>query len=399
VHFTSKSFDPEGDPLTYYWDFGDGGISYQEDPTHFYDEPGSYNVNLTVTDDSDASDIDNITVNVIQYRIEFPDENTASGTQGNRPFSKSVLIRNNGTHSALINFSVEEEDDNWLSISRKNITLKAGESRFVSVTIAITENARMGINEKIFIAEAGGKEFRGSIFIDVIKEYEVSIKKPIIQTVKAGDIAQYTLELTNGGSDEDTFEIRITSFPAGWTVDINQKTTVLITAKAGRNGYFTVNINVPGGETSGEFTVSVRASSVDDPSTFDTMDIKVNVEGSADENGDDGIESRYIIALLAVVILVILVIMLSRRGDATQYAEDEYEEEGFGEEDEGSEEWDEPTPRKRKPPATITREETAKPKPRILKCPKCGTLLEVPTTKRPITIECPGCGARAHIKK
>lgn len=36
--------------LTYLWDFGDGGISAQSNPTHTYATAGSYNVSLTVTD-------------------------------------------------------------------------------------------------------------------------------------------------------------------------------------------------------------------------------------------------------------------------------------------------------------------------------------------------------------
>jgi PKD repeat protein len=37
------------DPLTYSWDFGDGGSSTAENPTHIYAAPGSYTVTLTST--------------------------------------------------------------------------------------------------------------------------------------------------------------------------------------------------------------------------------------------------------------------------------------------------------------------------------------------------------------
>ena len=55
VQFTgSASTDPEGDPLTYEWDFGDGSPrSSEDDPTHTYEDNGVYNARLTVDDGFD----------------------------------------------------------------------------------------------------------------------------------------------------------------------------------------------------------------------------------------------------------------------------------------------------------------------------------------------------------
>ena len=51
VSFTgSASSDPDGDPLTHQWQFGDGGTSTSADPTHAYVLPGTYDAVHTVTD-------------------------------------------------------------------------------------------------------------------------------------------------------------------------------------------------------------------------------------------------------------------------------------------------------------------------------------------------------------
>jgi len=50
VSFTSSATDPDGDELTYWWDFGDGESSSGANPTHAYADDGRYEVNLTVTD-------------------------------------------------------------------------------------------------------------------------------------------------------------------------------------------------------------------------------------------------------------------------------------------------------------------------------------------------------------
>ncbi len=54
----SGSHDPDGDPLTYAWDFGDGGTTTEAMPAHSYAEAWVYDVCLTVNDgvaDSDAA--------------------------------------------------------------------------------------------------------------------------------------------------------------------------------------------------------------------------------------------------------------------------------------------------------------------------------------------------------
>ena len=44
------AFTNESDIGSYVWDFGDGQSSMESDPTHLYDSPGTYQVDLTVTD-------------------------------------------------------------------------------------------------------------------------------------------------------------------------------------------------------------------------------------------------------------------------------------------------------------------------------------------------------------
>ena len=46
------SMDPDGVIITYEWDFGDGENGVGQDVTHTYTSPGTYNVKLTVTDNS-----------------------------------------------------------------------------------------------------------------------------------------------------------------------------------------------------------------------------------------------------------------------------------------------------------------------------------------------------------
>jgi PKD repeat protein len=56
VRFTgSGSSDPDGDALSYAWDFGDGGGSSAADPSHAYTANGVYDATLTVNDGRGAA--------------------------------------------------------------------------------------------------------------------------------------------------------------------------------------------------------------------------------------------------------------------------------------------------------------------------------------------------------
>src|SRR5258708_4892414 len=53
--FVATASDPDHDPLTYAWDFGDGATASNADPTHIYRSQGRFPVALTVADNRGAS--------------------------------------------------------------------------------------------------------------------------------------------------------------------------------------------------------------------------------------------------------------------------------------------------------------------------------------------------------
>jgi glucose/arabinose dehydrogenase len=60
----SGSTDPDGDALSYEWDFGDGTGSSERDPEHTYTERGTYTARLTVSDGRGLSDTETVTIAV-----------------------------------------------------------------------------------------------------------------------------------------------------------------------------------------------------------------------------------------------------------------------------------------------------------------------------------------------
>ncbi|GGM33212.1 ThuA domain-containing protein [Dactylosporangium sucinum] len=91
VSFTGSATDAEGDnPLTYAWDFGDGGTAATANATHTYTAPGNFTATLTVTDARGAKGY--ATVNV---RVEAP--NTSCFGARSDDFLGSTLDRTKWT--------------------------------------------------------------------------------------------------------------------------------------------------------------------------------------------------------------------------------------------------------------------------------------------------------------
>jgi PKD repeat protein len=62
VQFSAAGSDPDGDALTYAWEFGDGSTSFVQNPTHTYTAAGTYTAKVTVTDARGLTASDTIVV-------------------------------------------------------------------------------------------------------------------------------------------------------------------------------------------------------------------------------------------------------------------------------------------------------------------------------------------------
>ena len=58
------SYDPEGFPLTYAWDFGDGTNGFGETVVHKYSKDNNFKIILTVTDEEDLEKTDTIIIKI-----------------------------------------------------------------------------------------------------------------------------------------------------------------------------------------------------------------------------------------------------------------------------------------------------------------------------------------------
>ena len=106
VNFSSAgSNDPDGTPLTYLWDFDDGTpTSTAPNPSHTFTAAGTYDVTLTVTDESGDSAVDTVRVVVGNQRpvvtIEIPENGKIADFGDKIPYKISVVDPDGGSTGA-----------------------------------------------------------------------------------------------------------------------------------------------------------------------------------------------------------------------------------------------------------------------------------------------------------
>ncbi|HEX6023794.1 MAG TPA: ThuA domain-containing protein [Solirubrobacter sp.] len=98
VSFSATGTDPDGDPLTYSWNFGDSGTSTAQNPSHTYTSAGTFNAVVTVSDGRGGTGSATVPVTVIADGENQNPTVTASRTPtGNVRVGIPISFSANGT--------------------------------------------------------------------------------------------------------------------------------------------------------------------------------------------------------------------------------------------------------------------------------------------------------------
>jgi len=86
VQFTGNKSTDDKEVTSYFWDFKDGSTATEANPSHTFDEAGTYEVELTVEDEEGLSDTTGVTIAVRAAKNEAPVANiTVDKTSGEAP--------------------------------------------------------------------------------------------------------------------------------------------------------------------------------------------------------------------------------------------------------------------------------------------------------------------------
>ena len=155
VQFIDNSSDVDGNIVSWFWDFGDGVNSTERNTSHRYNDSGTYNVSLTVTDDSNATNTTKKQITINQPPVpEF--DFTISGLTVCVNASKSIDPDGNIVHYKW-DFGDGEEreglevEHTYTKPGRYTITLTVTDNSGITNTLSKSINIQAGIPSEIII--------------------------------------------------------------------------------------------------------------------------------------------------------------------------------------------------------------------------------------------------------
>jgi len=261
----SGSYDPDGDPLTYAWDFGDGATGTGINPTHVYTAGGTYTVTLVVNDGkvnsepstttaditevndppvADAAPDQTVIVDevvtfhasgsydidgtIIAYDWDFGDGNTGTGVTTTHAYGMAgtytviLTVTDNGglTDTDTVIVTVTEVADNFMHVADIEMSIKtktAGRNIFTSAIATVT------------IVDANSAPVEGVTVYGHWSELTSDSDSGI--TDASGEVALTSDRVKNGSSGTFTFTIDNLE-KSGWEYNpsSNEETSDSITA-------------------------------------------------------------------------------------------------------------------------------------------------------------------------
>jgi len=148
----SGSYDPDGDPLSYFWDFEDGANSTEKFPIHVYDSPGVYTAELTVSDgsfqDSDSGQI-NVTPSPIQPALNGTTTNV-SVTNNEPSVGQISTTPVNISGDTTVNVTAQASDFNSYNHIIRLLATITGPDSVADSPILLTLDSETNISHAVY---------------------------------------------------------------------------------------------------------------------------------------------------------------------------------------------------------------------------------------------------------
>lgn len=188
VAFTGTNSTDDKDIVKYSWNFKDGASSSSPNPSHTFDEAGTYQVKLTVEDDEGLTDTSTVTINVATENEAPVAKANANPKSGTAPLTVSFNAGSSTDDNGIQSYSWDFKDGD--SSSQKNPQHTFTEAGTYVVQLTIEDEEGLENTDTV------------TITVDAAPNNEAPIAK-INATPLSGD-APLEVSFTGSNSSDDT---------------------------------------------------------------------------------------------------------------------------------------------------------------------------------------------------
>src|SRR5690349_5666251 len=148
--FTSTSSDPDGSIAAYQWTFGDGGNATTQNPSHTYSAGGTYTVQLTVTDNQNATN--SVTHSVTVTAPPPPNQPpVAAFTSSRNALTCSFTTMSSEPDGSTSAYQWDSGDGGSATTQNPSHTYSAGGTYPVQLTVTDNQNATNSVTHSVTV--------------------------------------------------------------------------------------------------------------------------------------------------------------------------------------------------------------------------------------------------------
>ena len=151
--FTDQSTDSDGSVVSWAWDFGDGGTSTAQNPSHTYGAAGTYTVTLTVTDDAGATDTASQDVTVSSGSNAPP---TADFTYTTTDLAVDFTDQSTDSDGSIVSWAWDFGDGGTSTAQNPSHTYGADGTYTVSLTVTDDAGATDSASQDVTVSSSSG---------------------------------------------------------------------------------------------------------------------------------------------------------------------------------------------------------------------------------------------------
>jgi PKD repeat protein len=240
VSFTGLGTDPEGKPLTYLWEFGDGGMSTEQSPQHTYLKGGNFKATVTVKDDKGAADATTLSITVTQGGNQAPTVGaTGTPTTGLAPLAVTFTSTASDIDGTIASYAWTFGDGGTSALQSPTHTYTTSGTFTATVTATDNLGATAKANVSIGVGATANKPPTASASANPTSgTAPLAVGFTGSGTDTDGTIASYAWTFGDGGTSTQQSPSHTYAAAGNFTA------TLVVTDNGGATGSATVTVSV-----------------------------------------------------------------------------------------------------------------------------------------------------------